>query len=195
MKRTFCHPETQSTAVLLAGDDDFTLDVDGRVECVDTWSAAGVPPSVYLAERAAALVGAGYAEVWPDDLLAQMEAQHGHALTGRLRAFYADGAWKRYEGKRCGALDCTVSFISQYSLGDFGHEFWDAQAREMIALWPLSSITNARGYEDEQQWIGADPRRPDGPVYHLFTSNAYEVLYPSLDAFLADLTDLGSPSE
>jgi hypothetical protein len=187
MKRTYRHPATGSTCTLIAGEDDVTVDLDGAVEVVDPWADRGTPPGVELARRAQILVAAGYAELWPDDLLEQMEAQHGQELAGRLRAFYASGEWKAHEGKRCMALGYTVSFISQYSLGAFDHEFWDAEAGQMIALWPLASLTNARGYEDEQQWIGADPRVPDGPIYHLFTSNAYEVLYLNLDAFLADL--------
>jgi hypothetical protein len=189
MKRTLKHPETGATWNILLDDDEVLTIVAGDETKVidDAFAEHDLPPNILFTELVEEQLASGYVEVLPDDLLAQIEAAHEVELSGRLRRFYAEHEYKAYQGKRCKGLDCTVDFVSDATLGEFYEEFWDEQREQMIALVPISSKTNADGEEDEQQWIGVDPSQGDGPVYELFTSNAYEQVYPSLDAFLADL--------
>lgn len=186
MQRTFEDPDGQRCVITC--DEEVIVETAGQVVIHDAWEEHQVPPEVLFERLVAAQLAAGFTEVLPDDLLTRMQTLHGLSLSGRAQAFYASQGWKAYEGKRSAGLARTVSFISQYSIGPFGHEFWDAEAQRMIALWPLCSLSKDNGYEDEQHWLGLDPRLPDGPVYHLYTSNAYEEAFASLDAFLADLT-------
>lgn len=187
MKRTLVHPESNERVELRCGDDEVTVVRGEQLEVIDAWSEHSMPPEVLFDQLEGELLADGFELVLPDDLLEQIEEAQEVTLTGRLRAFYADRAYKPLEGKRCKGLGCQVSFVSNYTIGYFDQEFWDREAETMIQLLCLSSKTNDDGYEDEQQWIGVDPREGDGPVYALYTSNAYEVAYPSLDAFLADL--------
>jgi hypothetical protein len=187
MKRTLTHPELGSWQIQL--DDDLLTIRDGdAIETIDdAFAEHGKPADILLSELVGEKLAEGWVEVLPDDLLQQIEQAHELELHGRLRRFYAELEYKRHQGKTCKQLECTVDFVSNATLGQFYEEFWDAEREQMIQLLPISSKTNADGYEDEQQWIGVDPTEPDGPVYALFTSNAYELAYPSLDAFLADL--------
>jgi len=189
MKRTLKHPETGATWTIELDDDETLIITAGAETTVidDAFAERSMPPNILFTELVGEQLASGYVEVLPDDLLAQIEEAHDVELSGRLRRFYVEHEYKRYQGKRCKGLDCTVDFVSNATLGEFYEEFYDEQREEMIELLPISSKTNADGYEDEQQWIGVDPAQADGPVYELFTSNAYEQAYPSLDAFLADL--------
>ena len=188
MKRTLEHPETKATWTIELDDDVLVIVADDETTVIaDAFAERGMPANILFTELVHGQLGEGWVEVLPKDLLAQVEAAHDVQLQGRLRRFYAEHEYERYQGKRCKGLDCTVDFVSNATLGDFYEQFWDAENEAMIDLLPISSKTNADGYEDEQQWIGVDPREPDGPVYELFSSNAYAQAYPSLDAFLADL--------
>jgi hypothetical protein len=189
MKRTLQHPETGATWMIQLDDDEILTIVAGEQTTVidDAFAERNLPPNILFTELVGEQLASGYREVLPDDLLAQVEQAHDVELRGRLRRFYAEHEYKTYQGKRCKALDCTVDFVSNATLGEFYQEFWDEQRQQAIELIPISSKTNADGYEDEQQWIGVDPSQADGPVYELFTSGAYEQAYASLDAFLADL--------
>lgn len=187
MRRKFQHADTGSTVELQSVDDDFTVTTDGNATTFDPFERRQMPGDVLFEMMTNELLEEGYEVCLPDDLLAQIEAEQGVKLQGRLRSFYETGEWKAYEGKKSQALGCTVSFTSQYSIGYFGQEFYDSEAESMFDMVCMCSRTNDEGYEDEQAWIGADPRNADGPIYSLFTSNAYEESFASLDAFLADL--------
>ena len=188
MKRTLKHPDTGATWTIELDDETLVITADAQTTVIDdAFAERSVPPNILFTELVGEQLASGYLEVLPDDLLAQIEAAHSVELSGRLRRFYTQHEYKRYQGKRCKALDCTVDFVSNATLGEFYQEFWDEEREEMIELLPISSKTDADGYEDEQQWIGVDPSQSDGPIYALFTSNAYEQAYASLDAFLADL--------
>lgn len=189
MKRTLRQPETGATWEIQLDDDLLILSEGDETAVIDdAFAEHGVPPNILFSELVGEKLASGYVLVLPDDLLAQVEAAHEVELRGRLRRFYAEHEYEQYQGKTCKQLGCTVDFVSEVTLGEFYEEFWDSEREAMIQLLPISSKTNADGYEDEQQWIGVDPMQADGPVYELFTSNAYELAYPSLDAFLADLT-------
>jgi hypothetical protein len=187
MKRTLRHPQTGSTVELEALDDVLLITTDGDMQVIEAFAERQMPADILFQVIEHERRAEGFVVVLPDDLLDQVQGQQGVKLSGRLRAFYETGEWKAHEGKKSNTLGCTVSFVSTYSIGSFGEEFWDAANSEMVDMLCLCSRTNERGYEDEQSWIGADPRLADGPVYALYTSNAYEELFPSLDAFLADL--------
>lgn len=187
MKRTLRHPQTGSTVELEAIDDVLAITTDGDLAVIEAFAERQMPADILFQVIAGERLAEGYVVVLPDDLLEQVEREQGVQLSGRLRSFYETGEWKAYEGKKSATLGCTVSFVSTYSIGPFGQEFWDAAHGEMFDMVCLCSRTNERGYEEEQAWIGADPRLADGPVYSLYTSNAYEESFASLDAFLADL--------
>lgn len=183
--------------VLRKGDQTLTLEneddelrvahPDGEAETIDAFAERGMPADILLAQMEAEYLADGWSIVLPDDLLAQVEAAQDVQLTGRLRAFYESGEWKSYEGRTSQSLGCEVSFVSPYSIDMFLEEFYDADADAMLTMVCMCSRTSD-GYTEEQAWIGADPREGDGPIYSLFTSNAYEEAFPDLDAFLADLS-------
>lgn len=154
----------------------------------DAYAERGVPPDVLLDALVAELPET-FEEVMFDDLLEQVERGHGVTLAGRLREFYTRHQYKRYQGMRCRGLDCRVSFVAAAAQGRFHQEYYDRAAGRAIQLVPVSSklVGKDYRYEDEQQWIGVDPRQSDGPVYALYTSGSFERAYDNLDAFLADL--------
>jgi hypothetical protein len=187
-ERTFWQVEIEidDQAVVVKFGDEGTPGTEQRVP--DTYEAAGLPAVMFVDQLIGALP-AGYEEVIPDDLLALVERAQDVKLTGRLRAFYENHEYKQHQGKYCKGLDCKVDFIADVVQLPFTHEFYDRKAKQNIQLIAISSKLVGKEYKspDEQQWIGVDPAQGDGPVYALFTSNAYEHAYDTLDAFLADL--------
>lgn len=194
MLRTFRHRTSGALWKIHVEDDTITITRAGagqpeETEVIqDSFGERGLPPDVLFNELIGEL-DPEYEEVMPENLLELVEEGHGVALSGRLRAFYADREYVRYQGMRSATLDCRVNFIADVVLGNFYEEFYDAAAGRNINLLPISSklVGDDYDYEDEQQWIGVDPSLPDGPVYALYTSNAYEHAFDNLDAFLADL--------
>ncbi len=178
-------------------DDDSVTVTRGTGDTVEETEVFDDPyeshsmPGDALFEILVAQVEPPFEEVLPDDLLEIIEESHEITLTGRLRTFYADHEYKQYQGFIAQQLDCKVNFVADAVIGIFYEEFHDPDADEWRELIPISSVGVGEdyGYEDEQHWLGVDPALPDGPVFHLYTSNGFEVAYPTLDAFLADLTE------
>lgn len=127
----------------------------------------------------------GFEEVLVDNLLEHIEKGHNIKLKGRLKKFYDDTEYKQYQGKTCPTLECKVDFASAYAQGDFYQEYYNKEDIQ-INLIPISSMIFG-DYEEEQKWIGIDPSLEDTPVYGLYTSGDYELVYDNIDAFLADL--------
>jgi hypothetical protein len=199
MIRRFVDPSTNRFCIL---EYDFdadivtvtrgTNDVEESFEIFDDPYSSHSMPGDALFESLVGSIDPEFVEVLPDNLLDLVEENHEVSLTGRLRDFYEKGEYKQYQGFICQGLDCRVNFVADAVIGLFYEEFYDSDTDAFIELMPISSvgIGEEYGYEDEQHWIGVDPSLPDGPVYELFTSNAFEVAYPNLDAFLADLLPL-----
>ncbi len=154
---------------------------------VDAWSDYSMPAVVVLDVLAAEMAESGYELAPLDDVLELIEAGHEVELKGRLRAFFETLEFRDYDGKFCEKLGCTVDFTADAVLGDFYQEFYEPDTDTWRELIPISAKVYD-GIEDEQQWIGVDPALGDGPVYELFTSNAFEEAYASLDEFLSDLS-------
>lgn len=127
----------------------------------------------------------GFEEVLVDNLLEHIEKGHDIKLKGRLKKFYDDAEYKQYQGKTCPPLKCKVDFASAGVQGYFDEEYYNDDDNQ-LELIPIASKIFG-DYEDEQQWIGIDPNLEDTPVYGLYTSGDYEVVYDNIDAFLADL--------
>ena len=91
----------------------------------------------------------------------------------------------------CDSLDCRVNSVANVVIGPFLEDFYDEESEEALDIIPISSVLSGEDYDelDEQCWIGVDAALGDGPIYQLFTSNAYEEVYPNLDAFLIDLRE------
>ena len=157
-----------------AADESTVLDDDDEL-----------PLWVRLDELVREKLRGGYDEAFVDDLLDHIEGGHDVRLLGRARRFFESQEYRRYQGKTCKALDCTVDFTSRSVQGNFTQSYRDDRGQP-VALLPLAS-RRRDGREDEQQWIGFDASNEDGPIYALFTSGDFEEAYPTLDAFLADL--------
>jgi hypothetical protein len=163
------------------------LGSSGTTDVVDLDDAYG-PPGVVLNDLLQSLPE-GYQEVLLGGLLEEVEAAHGVTLTGRLRDFYANEEYRKYQRKVCPDDACQVDFLSPVVQFEFDEVYYDAKARRPIQLIPIASKWTGADFavEDEQPWFGVDPALPDGPVLALSTSGGYAVAYPDLDAFLAGL--------
>jgi hypothetical protein len=154
---------------------------------VDAWGEYSMPADIVLDELVLEQARAGFEFAPLEDVLAMVEAGHEVELTGRLRAFFETDEYRAHDGKYCERLGCTVDFTADSVLGNFYEEFYDTEAEVWRELIPISAKV-VDDLEDEQAWIGVDPQLADGPVFELFTSNAFQEAYPNLDAFLADLS-------
>lgn len=163
----------------------------GETELIEDAFATRNMPAEHLFDALVADLDWTFEEILPDNLLEIVEKNHEVELKGRLRKFYEDQEYKQYQDMICDGLECRVNFVANVVMGIFIEEFYDGEKEEFIDLMPISSVAVGEDYdeEDEQQWIGVDPSLEDGPVYSLYTSNAYEVAYPNLDAFLDDLRE------
>ena len=165
------------------------LGSEGETEFIEDAFASHDMPAEILMDLLIYQLDPSFEEVLPDDLLELVEENHEVELSGRLRRFYGEQEYKRYQDMICAGLDCRVNFIANAVLGVFIEEFYDTEKEEFVELIPISSMAVGEFYNEveEQSWIGVDPALEDGPVYQLFTSNAFEVAYANLDAFLEDL--------
>jgi hypothetical protein len=154
---------------------------------IDAWEEFSMPAINVLDELAVEQSRLGFELAPIDNVLALIESGHEVTLSGRLRAFFETDEYRDYDGKFCQSLECTVDFTADSVLGDFYDEFYDSETEQWRELIPISAKV-VDGLEDEQAWIGVDPEMADGPVYELFTSNAFQEAYGSLDDFLADLS-------
>ena len=195
MIREFQDPTTGRRLTIEYNEDDDTVTVtraDGdevEVEVFDDPAESHQMLAYVLYLTLARERDPAFEEIPPENLLEVVEENHEVTLEGRLRRFYEEEEYKSYQGWICQELDCKVNFTAQAVIGLFYEEFYDRKLGEFVDRMPISSmgVGEDYDYEDEQQWIGVDPNLEDGPVYQLFTSNAFEEAYPDLDAFLADL--------
>lgn len=195
MKRDFQDPTTGRRLTIEYSDDDDSVTVthtagdEVEVEVFDDPFESHQMPGDVLFEMLVEERDPGFEEMMPENLLEMVEENHEVTLKGRLRRFYEEGEYKKYQGWICQELDCKVNFAAQAVIGLFYEEFYDRELGDYVDRMPISSkgVGEDYDYEDEQQWIGVDPNLEDGPVFELFTSNAFEEAYPNLDAFLEDL--------
>lgn len=195
MKREYEDPTTgRRMSIEYCFDDDIltVTRMDGEeveVEVYDDTFESHQMPGEIVFEMLVNERDPAFVEVLPKNLLELVEENHEVTLQGRLRKFYEDREYEKYQGWICQGLDCKVNFVAQAVTGLFYEEFVDEESGDFVELMPISSkgVGQDYDYEDEQQWIGVDAGQGNGPVYELFTSNAYSQAYPSLDAFLEDL--------
>ena len=162
---------------------------EGDEEVIDdAFEQFGMPPDVAFEDMSPP--DDDFEPVMVDDLLDHVQEGHDVQLTGRLRLFYTNHEYKKYQGWLCREFDCLVDFDSPEVQGNFYQEYYDPAQSADVQLIPISSKWCGEdfAYKDEQQWIGVDPSLPDGPIYALYTSGDFEEAYPNLDAFLADLS-------
>ncbi len=184
MFRRLEHP-TKETFTEIALDDvtvtlrSGKLGSSGDAKVIDDDDMRGLPPNVFVEELAAELRSQGYLDVLLENLAEHIENGHGVTLTGALREFFTRGGYRRYQGKECPSLGCHLDFASGAVQGDFYQQY-------PITLIPIASKI-VDGVEEEQQWIGMQPGAGDGPVYHLYTSGSFELLFDTFAEFLADL--------
>lgn len=176
-------------------DDDIIFVRTGRIgdegdeEIIDDpFEQFGMPADIVFEEMQPP--DDDFEPVMVDNLIDYVQRGHDVELTGRLREFYTNHEYKRYQGWLCREFDCVVDFDSPEVQGNFFQDYYDSAKRADRKLIPISSKWTGEdfGYKDEQQWIGVDPSLPDGPVFALYTSGEFDEAYPNLDAFLADLS-------
>jgi len=156
------------------------------IDMVDTWAELGQPPECCLDELAEPMLESGYHFHSIPDVHLVIEAAHGVVLPQRFRRFYSSEEYLLHQFKHLKGLGCDVDFVADSVLGNYMQEHWDAERGESRSFIPISARVYD-GYEDEQQWIGIDPKESPTVVYALYTSGAFEVAYESLDALLNDL--------
>ncbi len=191
MLRRLEHP-TKETFTEIALDDvtvtlrSGKLGSSGDAKVIDDDDMGGLPPNVFVKELAAELRTQGYVDVLLENLAEHIENGHGVTLTGALREFFERGGYRRHQGKECPSLGCHLDFASDAVQGDFHQQYFDLEAKAPITLIPIASKI-VDGLEEEQQWIGMQPGSGDGPVYRLYTSGSFELLFDTFAELLADL--------
>lgn len=153
---------------------------------VNTYAEHQSPPEYTIDALVAPYAERGFVPAPIPDLHLAIEAAFGVTLPAPVRAFFAEGRHLEFQGKRSETLDCELNFTADSVLGNYDQEHWDRAAECERHFIPISARM-IDGSEDEQSWVGIDPKESTGAVYALYTSGSFEPAFDTFDAFLKSL--------